>query len=174
LGVLVAAGASPAGSQSVPSPSPSSSQTALQCPDRAFFAEKPGYAPAAGSEQALLDAFLAEEVAAQAAPLPSPLRVIAAKLECGVPFADARIDKVAQPTYPEIAKIEGATGSVQVQVDLDAAGHVIKAFVSHSSGNDPLDGAALQAALATTYNAAVIACKPQPGAFIFRANFTKY
>lgn len=59
-----------------------------------------------------------------------------------------------KPGYPPVARRRGETGRVLVQVELDATGTVLKAFVIESSGYQRLDVAAETAAKQTHYVAA--------------------
>lgn len=62
-------------------------------------------------------------------------------------------------------------GTVDVRIDLDAAGHIDHAQVAASSGDGSLDGAAYDAAVASTYAASVQRCVAVAGPFIYRAVF---
>lgn len=58
------------------------------------------------------------------------------------------------PMYPKGADGTRAAGHVTVDTLIDATGHVVDAFVTASSGLDYLDAAAMNAALASTYQPA--------------------
>jgi TonB family protein len=54
--------------------------------------------------------------------------------------------KMPQPSYPDIAKKAGIGGKVFVQMLIDVDGHVVRADIAKSSGNQSLDDAAVEAA----------------------------
>jgi len=104
---------------------------------------------------------------APAAPTPTP------KPQCANPNADAQIRGTAvEPDYPEIARNQGAVGTVQVKVTLDANGNGVDFAIYKSSGNASLDQAALKAARATQYTPETQDCQKIAGSYIFRADFT--
>jgi len=67
---------------------------------------------------------------------------------------------------PEIAKQMHAEGTAIVKLDIDAAGRVTKAAIQKSTGNAPLDGAALKAARETGFKAATESCKPVASVYL--------
>jgi protein TonB len=104
---------------------------------------------------------------APAVPTPTP------KPQCANPNEDAAIrGQAVEPDYPEIARQQGAVGTVQVKVTLDANGGGTDFSIYKSSGNASLDSAALKAARATQYTAETVNCVKTPGSYIFRADFT--
>jgi TonB family protein len=54
--------------------------------------------------------------------------------------------RMPQPVYPDIAKKAGIGGKVYVQMLIDVDGHVVRADIAKSSGNQSLDDAAVEAA----------------------------
>jgi protein TonB len=104
---------------------------------------------------------------APAAPTPTP------KPQCANPNEDASIrGQAVEPDYPDIARQQGAVGTTQVKVTLDATGNPVDVSIYKSSGNAALDQSAMKAARATQYNAETQNCDKIPGSYIFRADFT--
>ena len=112
-------------------------------------------------------------VPATPAPTPVPTPAPTQKPSCANPNADAAIAGTAvEPDYPDIARQQGAVGTTQVKVTLDASGSVTDASVYKSAGNQSLDQAALKAARATRYMPETVNCVKTAGSYIFRADFT--
>jgi TonB family protein len=94
-------------------------------------------------------------------------------LTCKSPYADATIDGVpAQLEYPAMARELGLTGMTLVKVMLAADGAVTGATIYRSSGSSVLDRAAVKAAVATHYRSDLVRCEPEPGSYLFRAEFS--
>jgi TonB family protein len=95
------------------------------------------------------------------------------KPRCAEPNKDAAIVGAgADAEYPDSAREQGAVGTTQVRVSLDAAGRVEDVTVYKSSGNPELDKSALVAAAATHYSAQRVNCVSQAGSFLYRVDFT--
>ena len=92
---------------------------------------------------------------------------------CTTPHMDAMLTRTVQPKYPESAREQGATGTVQVKVSLNPSGGVISTSIYKSSGNAELDQAALVAARESTYSPEIEDCQPVGGTYLFRASFYK-
>jgi protein TonB len=92
--------------------------------------------------------------------------------QCAVPDAEARVNQLAQTSYPDSARELGITGDVDVLISLSASGAVIDASIYRSSGNRALDAAAMRAARETTYLPAVVACQAVPGTYTFHDSFS--
>ena len=107
----------------------------------------------------------APQLAASASPDPSQA--------CPTPDAPATLFNDVPPQYPEMAKQQGASGTTQVLVNVDAAGINRSERIYKSSGNAALDQAALTAARLSTYRPGFAACIPVPGQFLFRAVFSE-
>jgi len=91
---------------------------------------------------------------------------------CAEPNAPAAIvGTPVQAEYPEIARQQGATGTTEIIVTLDAAGNVVALAILKSAGLAALDQSALRAARATIYRAPTVDCSPVPGRYLFVANF---
>lgn len=92
---------------------------------------------------------------------------------CAVPNAAVRIRGIAvEPSYPDIARQQGATGTALIRVYVDSTGAVLAGNVYKSAGNASLDQAALQAARRTAYEPAYKDCLATAGTFLFEADFT--
>jgi protein TonB len=102
---------------------------------------------------------------APAAPTPTP------KPACAQPHVDATTTNPVTPDTPEMAKQQGATGTVQVKVSLSPTGSIVSATVYKSSGFPSLDQAALQAAKQSAYAPEIDNCMKVAGDYIFRADF---
>jgi protein TonB len=137
-------------------------------------------APAAGNENgnpngtAASGAPAPASTAGPATPAPTPTPIPATpKPSCANPNADAAIaGSAVEPEYPDIARQQGAAGTTEVKVTLDAAGNVTAAIVYKSSGSQALDNAAIVAAKATRYTPDTVNCVKQAGSYLFTANFT--
>jgi protein TonB len=77
----------------------------------------------------------------------------------GLPVPSARN---RHPEYPDDARRRGWTGTVQLELDLDEAGHVTAARVLRSCGHEVLDKAALQAARTWAFSPATLGGRPVP------------
>jgi TonB family protein len=94
-------------------------------------------------------------------------------LTCKSPYADAAIDGAPAPLeYPVLARVLGQSGTTLVEVTLAANGTVTRAAIYRSSGSSALDRAAVNAAVATHYRSTLVRCEPQPGSYLFEANFS--
>ncbi|MGP6191416.1 MAG: energy transducer TonB [Vulcanimicrobiaceae bacterium] len=131
-------------------------------------------APAAGSENGVPQGTAATGPVSTAPPATAPPATPAPtpKPACANPHVDATVTRPVEPDYPDIARQQGATGTVQVKVTLTASGSVAGASVYKSSGNVALDGAAVKAAQESSYAAEVDECQPTAGSYLFRADFT--
>jgi TonB family protein len=93
---------------------------------------------------------------------------------CGTRFLAAEImGPPAAPSYPDIAREQGATGTASVLVRVAPDGSSTGTDIVTSSGNPALDGSALNAARATNYRGAIFDCEPVADSYIFRAEFAE-
>jgi protein TonB len=107
-----------------------------------------------------------------ATPAPTPIPPTPTpKPACPNPNQDAVSTNEVQPDYPDAAREAGATGTTQVQVELDATGNVVSATVYKSAGNLSLDQAAIAAAKASKYQPEIVNCVKTAGKYLFRAVF---
>lgn len=104
---------------------------------------------------------------ATAAPIPTPT-----PRSCSQPHQDAATTQKAEADYPELARQQGAVGSVTVKVNLSANGSVADLGVYKSSGNSALDREALKAARNSRYSPEVEACEKVAGQYLFVVDFT--
>ena len=91
---------------------------------------------------------------------------------CAKPHVDAQTTRAVEPDYPDLARQQGAVGTVQVKVSLNATGGVTSTSIYKSAGNAQLDKAALSAARASTYSPEIEDCQATAGTYLFRADFT--
>lgn len=89
------------------------------------------------------------------------------KQSCAQPFSAPRAIQPAQPVYPPEARAVRAVGTATVRVDLDETSTVVDAIVMRSSGYAPLDRAARDAALKSTYRTETFACRSVASSFPF-------
>ena len=87
-----------------------------------------------------------------------------------MPNKSASLVNGASADTPEMAKEQGISGEVWVEVDLDAGGHLTNATVIKTPSSI-LNSAALSAARQSTYSPEVADCKPVPGQYKFVVDF---
>jgi len=107
------------------------------------------------------------EPAQTAEPLPAPPAAA-----CSAPNVEARATSVVEPDAPSDDEAQGAGTEAKIRVDLSETGAVLAATVIGSTGNGRLDAAARMAALHSTYTPEIVDCKPRPGSYLFRVDFT--
>ena len=90
---------------------------------------------------------------------------------CSAPDAEARTIQTASLETPLEARQQGATGTAQVEVSLDASGAISSTSIYRSSGWAVLDQAALRAARDSTYRPEERNCAPVAGSYLFTAQF---
>ena len=141
--------------------------------DNSSSAEHTYVQPKQGSEQGVPQGTVASAppaptagpATAPPAPTPTPPR-------CSQPNKDATTTRPVEPDYPDLARQQGAVGTVQVKIVLNATGGVTNATVYKSSGNALLDKAAVAAARASSYSPEITDCAPvNGGTYLFRADF---
>ena len=89
------------------------------------------------------------------------------KRSCAQPFSPPRAILPAQPVYPPEAHAVRAVGTATVRVDLDETSSVVNAIVMRSSGYSPLDRAARDAALKSSYRTETFACRSVASSYAF-------
>jgi protein TonB len=111
-------------------------------------------------------------VASTAAPatVPTPLPT-ATPRSCAQAHQDAATTQKAEADYPEIARQQGAVGSVTVKVNLTATGSVVSLNLYKSSGFGSLDQEALKAARNSRYSPEVEDCQKVAGQYLFVVDF---
>jgi TonB family protein len=90
--------------------------------------------------------------------------------ECERPNVPARVLHPVMPDMPRMAQLQGISGMVRVEVSLDADSHIV-ALKIYSSANAMLNNAALWAARQSTYQTAVVNCKPIATDVLFSVEF---
>jgi protein TonB len=94
------------------------------------------------------------------------------KASCSQPHLDPRTENAVQPDYPDLAREQGASGTAEVRVTLDARGDVLSAVIEQGTGSTLLDNAAVAAAKASTFSPEIEDCLPVGGTYLFRADFS--
>ncbi len=85
------------------------------------------------------------------------------------PFSMAKATSVSQPDYP--TGTDARAGLTEVKVAISATGVLDDAWVVVPSGSSRFDRSALHAARRSQYVAGTAFCKPEPGYYIFTAQF---
>jgi TonB family protein len=88
------------------------------------------------------------------------------------PDRQATVTNAMSPDYPDSARDLGL-GPVTVVVDVTVSpiGNIAGLNLAQSSGNPAIDVASMIAALKSTYQARIVACKGVTGHYLFRAEF---
>ncbi len=107
---------------------------------------------------------------ANATSAPSAAPTGTPKPACANPNVPASAMNVMEAQTPDGA--DGASGTAKVEVTLAANGAVEATKIFESAGNMLLDRAALQAARASTYSAAIVNCVPTGGSYLFTVTFS--
>lgn len=90
---------------------------------------------------------------------------------CAQPYAPARTLVAVAAVYPSEARAVRAVGTATVRVDLDEMDSIVNAIVVRTSGYAPLDRAAREAALKSTYRTETFACRAIASSYSFVAVF---
>jgi TonB family protein len=90
---------------------------------------------------------------------------------CAAPYTDAAIAAAAQPELPHIAKEQGISGDVVLEIRLSSSGRLAAAKVAHSSGNPWLDREALASAAQSKYVPATEDCSAVGGTYLLTVDF---
>lgn len=94
---------------------------------------------------------------------------------CPHPFAAATAQHVVPPDYPSsIAQMQGATLTSVLVLSLGPDGKLVDDTVWKSTGLRQFDEAAMKAANAATYSAAVSYCRPVPAEYLFVTTFSPH
>lgn len=99
---------------------------------------------------------------------PAPLPVVD---ECAEGPAKPKLKNLPQPNYTDAARAAGVEGKVRVQITVDETGQVVEAKILSSLGHG-LDEAALTAAKAASFEAAVRCGKPTRSTFTISIRFS--
>ncbi|MGD1065350.1 MAG: TonB family protein [Vulcanimicrobiaceae bacterium] len=106
---------------------------------------------------------------APATPAPTPVPT-PTPLACAHPNVQATTIRAADPEMPAMAQQQGVSGTVQVQVSLDANSRIVGAKI-FSSPSSLLNSAAIAAARASTFQTEISNCKPEAADYLFAVEF---
>jgi len=120
----------------------------------------------AAARRSVRDTFSTKSRIASASPF-GPVE----KRTCAQPFSPPRAILPAQPAYPTEARTVRAVGTATVRVDLDETSSIVNALVTRSSGFAPLDRAARDSALKSTYRTETFACRAIASSYSFVVTF---
>ena len=116
-----------------------------------------------------LSIVLATMALATTAPLAANAATPSAQSEiCSAP---ARTVYSALAEMPSMRYFDNATGTANIQVDIDKTGNMLAASVLKSSGDTLLDRSALAAAHASTFAPEMRDCSPVAGSYVFIVDF---
>lgn len=90
---------------------------------------------------------------------------------CLVPYTDAAIANAAQPDLPRIAKEQGISGAVVLEIRLSPSGTLVAAKIANSSGNPWLDREALASAAQSKYVSETQDCNAVGGTYLLTVDF---
>ncbi|GAC1593056.1 MAG: hypothetical protein NVS3B28_22580 [Candidatus Velthaea sp.] len=102
--------------------------------------------------------------------VPTPFGAVE-KRTCPQPFSPPRAILPSQPAYPTEARAARAVGTAIVRVDLDESSSIVNVLVTRSSGFAPLDRAARESALKSTYRTETFACRSIASSYAFVVTF---
>ena len=88
------------------------------------------------------------------------------------PNAPAHVVKLVRPAYDAYMRRNASEGLVDILVTLRADGSIGSAVVARSTGDAYLDGAAYDAAIATTYAAEIRDCATIAGKYVYRTHYS--
>lgn len=109
---------------------------------------------------------------ATAAPAPVATAVAQACMQHDISPAVASTPDPAQ--IPPEARASKASGTAAIHVEIDPQGRITGASVAQSSGNEGLDGVAMEMAKAATYTPALVKCKPVASVYTFTVKFVAW
>jgi TonB family protein len=75
------------------------------------------------------------------------------------------------PVMPDVPHGLKMHATVEVGVTVAPNGKVTRASIVHSSGNETIDRAVVEAAMHSTYSPKLVNCTPVQGSYLFRADF---
>lgn len=90
---------------------------------------------------------------------------------CSIANVPATTLKMAQPVYPDAARIVHASGVAAVQLTIGPDGGLTSTELVMSTGNKALDQAALDAAENSIYAPKIVNCRPVAGRYLFKVTF---
>ena len=89
------------------------------------------------------------------------------------PDRPAAVIQASAPDMPEIARQQGASGQVVIEVAVDQGGQLADAAVLQSSGNPYLDKEALRVAQTAAYAPEIRDCQPAAGQYKVVVDFSQ-
>lgn len=89
---------------------------------------------------------------------------------CAHPYLDAAPVDIVTPNFPFTGYLTGEA-TVRIEVTLDESGKITGSRFLQRTGNKPVDAAAFDAAMKTTYAPKVVNCKAVTGTYTFQATF---
>jgi hypothetical protein len=92
-------------------------------------------------------------------------------LDCNTPFTNATVIRTVAPALPP-NEWPAALLTALIEVAVGPDGQLDDAWVEQPSGAQDVDDAALASAKASAYRGGTSFCKPAPGRYIFRADFS--
>jgi len=123
-----------------------------------------GWGPRLLSIAFVLGAASLSSVRATAAEAPPPGPCIA-------PDQPAQVRFVPEPGYPQIAALEGVTGTTVIVVHIAANNELTNYAIKQSSGSRALDQEALRVVRETRFAAGLGNCTPVEGDYLFNVEF---
>jgi TonB family protein len=110
-------------------------------------------------------------VAALAHPASAGLTPAGNGAVCSAPYTEAAIANAAQPELPHIAKEQGISGKVVLEIRLSPSGKLVAGKVATSSGNPWLDREALASAAQSKYVPETQDCNAVGGTYLLTVDF---
>lgn len=98
---------------------------------------------------------------------------VAATVLCANPQADAAVRTAFPPELPEIARLQGTSGTAYLKIDLTPEGALANASIIQSSGSNALDQAALTAVRESSFAPEIHDCAPVGGSYVYVVDFSK-
>ncbi len=89
-------------------------------------------------------------------------------------IAPAVSESAAPVDIPPDVRASKASGTAQIDVQIDADGHVVRTTIAQSSGNAGLDAVALEMARGATYTPALVKCKAVVAAYRYSVKFVAF
>ncbi len=106
---------------------------------------------------------------AVASPAPPP-QLSPQRPPCANPNVPATATNPVAPTLPAEVQQRGITGSVEVEVDLNADSKITTVSI-HKSSDPALNAPALMAARASTFKTQVVNCRPVAASYLYIVEF---
>ena len=94
-----------------------------------------------------------------------------ARAICAAPNAPAAVHQIVAADTPQIALLQGQTGTAVVEVSLSETGQLTSATIASSSGYRWLDLAALSSVREQKYSPELSDCRPVSGSYLIDVEF---